>query len=320
MHRLNGRIVAVCGDHPVRCDPADLRSEDIDVLVLDRDRLIGSLRRLLALTEPSRAVPSGPLLAVGTVPIRAGLGVPVLLRLPPGDAPIGPHQVPGLHADETPGLILTPTRQLTASVPDGWTHLALADLVGSDDQERLAPLPAVDEWLDRIRGRVARPKGRPTQPIWALPHDARWEQLTLEIIADDPDEPDADRDRLTVQFGRTKRTFEPVDVGMRNLKKRAPNLQWYLLRSFAVFGGRVGRGTVVNEPGASSRSRHGRAADWEQVKKQKQILSKALRQAFGISVDPITWDDIENEYVCRFVIRLVQRRQLHDPLDVDLLR
>ena len=86
--------------------------------------------------------------------------------------------------------------------------------------------------------------------------------------------------------GETRR-FEPDDLGLKNAKNGKPKAGWTYLRAFAQHGGRL----PVHHANAKETPRH---------QKQKQQLSKALRNAFGISEEPIPTEG--SEYVPRFVV------------------
>jgi hypothetical protein len=51
----DGRVVAVCGDRPKRCDPLDLKFEDVVVLAIDWAKLRATLARLLEVDTTTAA-------------------------------------------------------------------------------------------------------------------------------------------------------------------------------------------------------------------------------------------------------------------------
>ena len=113
---------------------------------------------------------------------------------------------------------------------------------------------------------------------WVLPPDARWEEMRFEFEA---------TEMLRVTFRKQTRRFEPVDLKMRDERKKRPNLQWTSLQGLALKGG------ILDwmDPSAAFKD-----------KKRKQALSDQLRAAFGIAEDPIVWDATQRAYCARFII------------------
>ncbi|KTD21354.1 DUF983 domain-containing protein [Legionella londiniensis] len=66
------------------------------------------------------------------------------------------------------------------------------------------------------------------------------------------------------------------------------NLQWTLLCSLATTGGSIS----WQDQDATDRA-----------KKQKQELANKLKQTFGLSEDPVPWNEGEKAYKARFVIK-----------------
>jgi len=77
-------------------------------------------------------------------------------------------------------------------------------------------------------------------------------------------------------------------MGMVCGKSGSPNKQWELLRAFAESCGQI--------------YWHNRLAS-DRLKKQKQELSKRLREFFQIEEDPIEWVKGEKSYQCLFTIK-----------------
>jgi len=266
-----GRIVAVCSARPQRCDQVELQREDIEVLGLDEPRLRDALTAIFGL---ERAAPALARDHVGVLPIRAGFGLSVLLGFPTAQAPVSPSKLP---AKETRGAVLTPTGRFVGPLPEGWSSLALCDLVGADGAGRLAALDRTAAAVAELK-RDASTSDTSSGIVWRLPPDATWEQFVFDF---------KEMSILAVTFRGETRTFEPVDLRLRNLKTKKPNSQWVLLYGFAKKSGRW-------EPTGQIDPRY---------QKQKELLSKSLRQAFGIASDPIPWKPEERAFVCRFVTR-----------------
>lgn len=119
-------------------------------------------------------------------------------------------------------------------------------------------------------------KSRETFP---LPQGAKWNELTLEF---------SDGHVVTIKFQEKRKRFTYAQMGMVCSKSGSPNKQWELLRAFAESYGQI---------------------DWQnrfasdKLKKQKQELSKRLREFFRIEEDPIEWVKGEKSYRCLFTIK-----------------
>lgn len=112
-----------------------------------------------------------------------------------------------------------------------------------------------------------------------LPQGAKWKELTLEF---------ADGHVVTVKFQQKRKRFTYAQMGMVCGKSGSPNKQWELLRAFAESRGQI--------------DWHNRFAS-DKLKKQKQELSKRLREFFQIKEDPIEWVKGEKSYRCLFTIK-----------------
>ena len=145
---------------------------------------------------------------------------------------------------------------------------------------RLALVRPAAELLAPLRERLlASLSPTPLGRLWVLPPGTRWEDLTFDLVADDA---------VNVRFGAETRKFGPEQLGMRNKKNGQPTLAWTLLEIMAVKAGTLS----WNDPEASVG-----------LKKQKQLLSTLLRNAFGIRDDPIVWRAGQGIYQARFTIR-----------------
>ena len=285
VRHADGTIRAVCGDRPKACADLDLDADDIAILRVDRTNLAKRIARALGLSphRPGHGT-TGPVTRIGTHDVYAGRGFPVFLALPgpSADADLRPFA----EVLDTPGprLLLTPT---AASLPDaliaaldraGVVRMALADAMIVENGTLTLTRPAA-EIFAALRDAVTREAGDSTQGLaWPLPSDARWEDITIRFIADEV---------LNVSFRGETRRFEPDQLGMKNAKNGKPTKQWSYLKLLASHSGRLPVHPAID----GETSRH---------QKQKQALSKVLRDSFGIADEPIPTDD--GDYVTRFVV------------------
>jgi len=265
----DGRVVAVCGERPQRCEAITLEQDDIEALELNAVSFSDLLRRVLALGEPRES--AATLFPIGTLGVRAGFGLPVLLAFPNTDQLIMARDLP----DATVGIVLTPTGRFVAALPAGWTPLSLADVLGVGPRGAIVATEAWTGAADAIKAHaVTTTEAR--EIVWNLPPDARWEEMTFEFIGPE---------LLHVRFRGDTRAFEPVQLGMRHKRSGKATLLWTALQAFAECGGEIS----WTGPGADTR-----------LKKRKQLLSYQLIRCFGIPGDPIVWDD--RAYRTRFKI------------------
>ncbi|MBF0188468.1 MAG: hypothetical protein HQL50_11155 [Magnetococcales bacterium] len=173
--------------------------------------------------------------------------------------------------------------------------IAMEELVGWDSSR--------EEWMateghESVLQQIAHPDGDPTRGEhsatgFPAPPDSRWENLTIEFIANE------------VMSVRCKgmpqpRRVEPEHLGMKDQRSGKPNAQWGLLRAIAMAGGEL------------RLERHHADA---KLKKQKQLLSKALKKYFQMEEEPIPWDRESGAWHVRF--RLVPYEHRDDQYEED---
>ena len=112
-----------------------------------------------------------------------------------------------------------------------------------------------------------------------LPQGAKWSDLTIEF---------SDGHVVSVKFQEKRKRFTYAQMGMVCSKSGNPNKKWDLLKAFAESHGLI---------------------DWQnrfasdKLKKQKQELSKRLRDFFRLEEDPIEWVKGEKSYRFLFTIK-----------------
>ncbi len=135
-----------------------------------------------------------------------------------------------------------------------------------------------DSLLAMIAG-SATPSNKTLQPpALTLPDGTVWEDITLEIVG---------LDAAKVYVGSQVLAVTAEKLGFLDKKKRTPNRLWDLLVDFAEAKGNL-----------RSKSQE-RSREWNL--KDIQRLRAALRTAFGMVTDPISYSD-ENGYSTNFKI------------------
>ncbi|MDC1205344.1 hypothetical protein N8083_00655 [Candidatus Pacebacteria bacterium] len=121
-----------------------------------------------------------------------------------------------------------------------------------------------------------------------LPDETAWEDVQMRFI--DPHNvfieiPKHDV-RLTVSYN---------EMGLWDGRTKLPNAQWTVLRNLATFNGEIAWNTPVAN---------------DNVKKQKQLLSKALKRYFNIDSDPFCVYQKEKAY--RLKMTLIPDKDIAD--------
>lgn len=283
----DGRLRGVCASVPALCDPIELRPLDVAILEVDRAKLGAALANALDAghgDSPVR-VPGSCVVVVGRHAVAAGVSCPVVLALhgPDEGRLAGDLRRAGLDGEQ--GVILVPTaRSLSPSAAAplrdrGHQLLVLSDSVFADEAGRLVAREAPVFLLAAARAHLAeRIEMQASRVAWHLPPGAGWSELTFRLTADES---------LTCTFRGTKRTLEPVDLGMRDMRSGKANQSWLALKALAI-----GRGRAP----ISDTSQQGK------VQKRFQTLGWAIAEAFGIDHSPISWDTGECCYRAAFVI------------------
>ena len=284
VHHDDGTFRAVCGDSPKACADLDLNKNDIMIYGLDRVGLARSIAAAFDLSDRPASFDRRPVFRIGSHDVFAGRGFPVFLTVPGPLAREDAAQFDDMIAHPGPKLLLAPTSssippQLAATLDrEGVVRMALEDLVHLDDRGQLQPCqPSTVVFADLRAQIVSGTDNAVSNLAWALPSNARWEEIGIRFVADEV---------VNVSFRGETRRFEPDGLGLKSAKNGKPKAAWAYLKAFAMQGGRL----PVH---------HAKSTDTSKHQKQKQALSKVLRTAFGIADDPLP--TVGGEYVARFV-------------------
>jgi hypothetical protein len=257
-----------------------LKQNDIEILEFDVGALRRKLINLLGLQETSLG-PTGNVIPVGNLGLRAGLSIPVFIALPTAYDPITPAMLPRPSTGESSPIVLVPDRRFIEAGEA--SLLLLSELIGADPGQSLTILDAGTVLLDQIKALSSAPH-QSKEIAWSLPVDTRWEDLTLELTADEV---------LNVWLEAQHRRFEPHQLGMTSAKNGRPTSAWTFLCAIIEH-----RGRLPSRGGSS-------------VHKQKQTLSQVLREKFGISDDPVSANRREGAYDAKF--RTIDNRTINAP-------
>ena len=175
---------------------------------------------------------------------------------------------------------------LIGITPEEQTYIKYACQIISD-YDRKAKI-SVKKVLDNVDKQAAiqkksasiDPQKEKSMVTFPLPDGAKWEDLSIIF---------SDSHVVTVKHQGVYKRFTYSQMGMVCSKSGDPTKQWNLLWAFAESLGEI-----------SWYSKY--ATNY--LKKQKQILSKHLRDFFQLEDDPIKWIRGKKTYRCRFTILL----------------
>lgn len=282
----SGGLRAVCRSSAGRCDPVDLRRDDVAILALDRAVLAAGLGQALEISSVELKVRAQPVVSLGRHAVAAGLSAPVLLALPgPRDPPTEEEfRLAGLGADCA--IVLTPrgsslsTATLAKLLTAGHLVLGLADVTALDSRGVLTAVQPANVLFGLIRqALLGRTGAVPSAPRVLLPPETEWGQVLLTLSSSET---------IICNVAGNARQMDPADLGMRSAKNAKPTNAWVLLVALLAANGVL----RVEAPSLAAK-----------VRKQKQTLSDHLRMTFGIAGDPMPWSKAQNAYVARFVAR-----------------
>jgi hypothetical protein len=281
----DGRIVAVCGDGPKRCDRLVLTKRDIVIHELDARKLCVATAVAFGV-DPAFDEITGlrRTYRVGDYHPEAGKRFPIFLTIPMDHALLRDVAARLCAATDSAFILLVPTLQFVdVAMMDllgrrQARFVALADIFGKTDSGKLAETKAARALLAEFSDTVM--PGRKAAPVrFMTPPGSRWEDIVMEYRAEEV---------INIRCKGITRRVEPEHLGMKSQKNGKPTNQWVLLQSFARRGGLI----TWSDPEANDR-----------IKQQKRQLSRKLRVFFGIEDDPIVWDQEEQGYRTRFIVR-----------------
>lgn len=282
----NGRLVAVCGDRPKRCDKLILTKQDIAVHELDARKLCVAVAVAFGI-EPVFDEIAGfrQTYRLGDYHPLAGKRFPIFLTIQTDRASLAGVATLLCGATESAFILLAPTLQLVdVAITDLLGRrrarlVALADLFERDDTGAMVANGAGGLILAEFHRVVIPEEGSRGMKNFPTPPGAGWGDIVLEFRAEEV--------IIAACMGITRRV-EPEDMGMKNAKNGRPTLQWTTLQAMARSNGRL----ECRDPKA-----------FDRIKSHKYQVSKKLRAYFQIEDDPIEWDATESNWKARFTLR-----------------
>lgn len=281
----NGKIVAVCGDHPKRCDRLVLTKRDIAVYEIDTRKLCAAIAAAFGI-DPAFDEVTGfqQTYRIGDYHPLAGKRFPLFLSIQTDPASLRDVATRLCTTTATAFILVIPTTQFSdLAVADLLGRqqarlTALVDLFESDGEGNLVATEAAKSLLADFHAVVMPEEEGGQLNQFPTPPETRWEDISIEFTA---------KEVANIRCKGITRRVEPEHLDMKSRKSGKPKLQWTLLQSFARCNGAIS----WNDPDAKDRVKH-----------QKLELSKKLRVYFGIEEAPIDWHSDDGEYRTKFTI------------------
>jgi hypothetical protein len=279
----NGRIVAVCGDQPKRCDRVTLNKQDIAIYELDT-RKLGTAIAVAFGVDPDFNEVTGlqQTYRVGDYHPQAGKRFPLFLTIQTDPASLRDVTTRLCAATDTAFILVVPTSRFSdlAMVDllgrQKARGTALADLFENDGAKKLVATKAAKTLIAEFHEAVLPNEDKGPPEKFPTPPDAIWSDVVIKF---------EDGHRVSVRCKSKTGVFNYTQMGMADRRNGNPDVQWQFLWDLSDGHGKM-----------SSTSRR---ADRKNVKR-KQGLDERLRAFFGINEEAVTWDDDASEYRCRF--------------------
>ncbi len=275
-------IVAVCPEQEEK--PYSLNKRDVLVYTLNRSAFHKSICSGLGITLNENALDGIPgVFRLGDYTPTAGYSFPVYLTFKSDpDALLESVRNISLLGQDPYALIIPTRKQLTPRTEDllnrsGSICIVLSEEFSIQANGSLKALRPATDVFTTFQADVPEPDSG-GMVHFDTPAGISWNGITIKFV---------DGHRVSIKAGDSRGTFDFSKMGMASTKNSEPTKQWELLRAFAESYGQI---------------------DWQnrfasdKLKKQKQELSKRLREFFRLKDDPIEWIKGEKTYRCRFKV------------------
>ena len=275
-------IVAVCPEQEEK--PYPLKRQEILIYSVNRASLHKDICSALGIEHRENKVEACRLTwRLGDFVPTAGLVFPVFLtqQEDPDELLEVVKNICLLHGD--PFVLLAPTRRrLSPSAEQilaqrNAVFLALDEEMPFDEQGCLQVRRTPDELFAPLHEKIPE-SGSGGMVHFPTPDGTRWSDIKIQF---------RNGHTVTIWAGGQSGRYTYYQMGMYSKKNGDRTVQWKLLEAFANSRGEID----WSSPFAT-----------DKLKKQKQELSRRLREFFRLKEDPIEWVKGEKCYRCRFQI------------------
>ena len=272
----NGNIVAVCRCDPPYCDTVRLTRADIVVYELNLAIICSTLAKGLSFDLLHNHMPDQQrTIQIGIDSPCAGYHYPVYLTIPCGQENFVNTVLSLVARNVNPFILIAPTNRMCTPVcmeilqSKKSLFLTLLDLLDVSDSGKLIINPSCKKTITEFHNALvpALHNSEEAYPIafFPTPAGARWNDVRIRFL---------DGHSVSIWVRDKSGVYSFSQMGMSKRNSAAPTAQWKLLEAFAE-----GRGVFDWENEQASRTQ----------KKQKQLLSQALRDFFRIDGDPFRY-------------------------------
>lgn len=276
-------LVGVC-DQGV-CDDRAFRRSDVTIYRLDGKTLGERIRDSLGLRTSLHTCAIPCWSPVGDFEPVVGHRFPVFLV----SAPMTTFQTDILRTVDSftkpPAIIWLSPRIVDSSVAQRVDYCGGMNILADDvlrlDPEGFVPSGAApDVFLELVENNVEEPEKCKIRH-YPLPPNTIWEDITIRF---------QDEESVTIKCGRKPQPvlFTFRDFGFGSQRSTSPKKTWGVLKLFAKGHGELIPPEPFNPKGAGA--------------KQKEFLSKAIREVFQLSEEPLPWDSEIYGWKARFKI------------------
>lgn len=275
-------IVAVCPEREEK--PYPLKRQDTLIYSVNRPALHKDICSALGIDHRESKVDGcRHTWRVGDFVPTAGLVFPVFLTQQEGQDELLEivKNLCLLHAD--PFVLLSPTRRRLSPPAEQMLaqrkaiFLALENEMPFNEHGGLQVHRTPDDLFAPLHEDIPEP-GSGGMVHFPTPDGIKWSDIKIQF---------RNGHTVTIWAGGQSGRYTYYQMGMYSKKNGDRTLQWKLLEAFAASRGEIDWSSLVAN---------------NKLKKQKQELSKCLREFFRLQEDPIEWVKGEKSYRCRFRI------------------
>ena len=278
--------VGICTSEPRRCDRRSLKNEETILYRLNTNALMNKIAEATHCHVQTEAVSGLPnTWKVGQINPQGEFKFSVFVSLAGTTSGLD-KVVNQLSFQGTPFILVGNLGSLFSHAAMDASAKVKAKLIGLDDLLTVTVVGGVEVkdsagglisgWVENLIPKSQKPG---SEYVYPTPPNATWGEITFEFTADEV---------INVSCrGKIVRT-EPENFRKKNQNTKRPTAQWAIFKALAMAG----------EFGWQDNHNNRR-----KVTKQKEEFSKKLKATFGLSDDPLEFNDAEHVYKPKFVIR-----------------
>lgn len=285
-------VVGVCSSEDGPCEKRQVLKNERVVFCLDERKLIDAIIHAVGgKSAPPEEIAARPrVLRIGGIPTTGDAQLAIFFVLAGDMAAIDPAVTTLLAHGAEKFLLVVPEEKSIGIVQQNRAGQRGARIIGLDQLLEVADKGTVStrasgrEGLKAWIGKAAPGAGRDSESArFQKPPGTTWKDVTITFMS---------RDIVSIKCGRqTAQNWERLHLaGMYDAttSEKVPTEKWILLMGFAARGPSLG----MNDLEGLFKTRN-----WQSLRKTKSELSKALRDLFGIGIDPLPFNKRKRQYI-----------------------